>query len=83
MTRKDQAKSKMMTNQKRKRVENFNNHKYRILENFDDENDFNDMERALDSIPEEMINKPKDLKKYMTDLIKANGGAEKISAYDI
>ena len=74
MTRMDQARSKVQTTARRKKIEKFNNHKYSILENFEDENDFNDFARALDGIDEDLMASPKKLKKYLGDMITANGG---------
>ena len=74
MTRMEQARSKVQTTSRRKKVEKFNDNKYRILENFDDENDFNDFARALDTIDEDLMASPKKLKKYLGDMINANGG---------
>ena len=73
-TRMEQARSKVQTTARRKKIEKFNDHKYRILENFDDENDFNDFARAMDSIDEDLMASPKKLKKYLGDMITANGG---------
>ena len=73
-TRMEQARSKVQTTARRKKIEKFNNHKYSILENFDNENDFNDFARAMDSIDEDLMASPKKLKKYLGDMITANGG---------
>ena len=74
MTRMEQARSKVQTTARRKKIEKFNDHKYRILEEYDDENDFNDFARALDSVDEDLMASPKKLKKYLGDMITANGG---------
>jgi len=74
MTRMDQARSKVQTTARRKKIEKFNDNKYSILENFEDENDFNDFARALDTIDEDLMASPKKLKKYLGDMINANGG---------
>jgi len=74
MTRMDQARSKVQTTARRKKIEKFNDTKYNILENFEDENDFNDFARALDTIDEDLMASPKKLKKYLGDMINANGG---------
>ena len=74
MTRMEQARSKVQTTARRKKIEKFNDHKYRILEEYDDENDFNDFARALDTVDEDLMASPKKLKKYLGDMITANGG---------
>ena len=74
MTRMDQARSKVQTTARRKKVEKFNNIKYSILEEYDDENDFNDFARALDTVDEDLMASPMKLKKYLGDMITANGG---------
>tara|TARA_A100001391_G_scaffold195564_2_gene173018 strand:+ start:820 stop:1278 length:459 start_codon:yes stop_codon:yes gene_type:complete len=74
MTRMEQARSKVLTKAAQKRKLKFDTNKYRILENFSDEEDFDQFANALDSIPEEYFSKPSKLEKYMRDMIRANGG---------
>lgn len=72
MTRKEQALSKVKYNSKKKKVEDFNNRKYAILEKLESEDDFHQLSSALDTIDEETIADHKKLKKYLGDMILAN-----------
>lgn len=74
-TRKEQALEKVKFNSKKKSVDEFNSHKYRILESLNDENDFHQLSSALDTIDEDMINDKGKLEKYLQDMIIANGYA--------
>lgn len=71
-TRKEQALEKVKYNSRKKKVDEFNNHKYRILESLSDEKDFNELSSALDTIDEDMMNDRPRLEKYLTDMISAN-----------
>tara|TARA_S200002703_G_scaffold45840_1_gene39908 strand:+ start:149 stop:583 length:435 start_codon:yes stop_codon:yes gene_type:complete len=72
MTRKEQALSKVKHNSKKKKVEDFNNRKYSILEKLESEDDFHQLSSALDTIDEDMMTDHKKLKKYLGDMILAN-----------
>lgn len=74
-TRKEQALEKVRYNSRKKNVDEFNSHKYRVLESLNDENDFNQLSSALDTIDEDMMNDKGKLEKYLQDMIIANGYA--------
>jgi hypothetical protein len=72
-TRSEQARARVQGTSRRKKVEDFHNKKYEILENLDSEKDFDELEKALD-IDEDIISDRTKLKKYLGDMIVANGG---------
>lgn len=71
-TRKEQALEKVKFNSRKKKVDEFNFHKYRVLESLDNEDDFNELSSALDTIDEDMMTDRNRLQKYLTDMINAN-----------
>ena len=71
-TKKEQALEKVKYNSKKKQVDEFNSHKYRILESLSNEDDFHQLSSALDTIDEDMMTDKGKLEKYLSDMIDAN-----------
>ena len=71
-TKKEQALEKVKFNSRKKKVDEFNEVKYRVLESLSNEDDFHQLSSALDTIDEDMMTDKGKLEKYLTDMIGAN-----------